>query len=158
FFRHPRPASRPALRGNNMTFMLSKRFLLLRLGMFAGMLVCLTMAAGCGAGVGTVTGTVTYKGKALTSGNVQIRSKAGNVLATDIRSDGTYSVPGVPTGPAQIAVSAMDPKFAEKMREMVGANKMPGGGGDKKMARAAGAKGAAAAGGALDRAAYSVIP
>ena len=137
-----------------MKLVLEKKLLLLRMGGFAGLLAGLAALAGCGSGSGTVSGTVTYKGKALTSGNVQIRSQAGSVFATEIKSDGTYSLSGVPAGAAQVAVSAMDPKFEEKMREQVGAKKLPGAG-DRKIGRAVGGGGAPPV---VDRAAYSLIP
>jgi hypothetical protein len=62
-------------------------------------------AAGCGRATGDVSGTVTYGGKAVPVGTVAFYDADGQWLASSPISGGTYSVAGVPTGPATIAVT-----------------------------------------------------
>src|SRR5229473_5216957 len=85
---------------------------------FAVVLLSLAAVSGCGKGKSTVMGKVRYQGKELTFGNVQIESEEGGVMVGTIGSDGSYRVEGVPTGMARVGVSAMDPKFSEKMVEL----------------------------------------
>jgi hypothetical protein len=66
-------------------------------------------ASGCGQKTGTVSGKVTYQGKALPGGNVNFLSESsGAVFKTSkIESDGSYSVSGIPVGPAKITVQGV---------------------------------------------------
>jgi hypothetical protein len=66
-------------------------------------------ASGCGQKTGTVSGKVTYQGKALPGGNVNFLSEGqGAVFKTSkIESDGSYSVSGIPVGPAKITVQGV---------------------------------------------------
>ena len=72
-------------------------------------LAFLTLAAlGCG-GRGDVSGKVTYQGKALVFGTVQFEASDGTIKQTNIETDGSYSIPGVPVGEAKVAVSSDNP-------------------------------------------------
>ncbi|MFL5342923.1 MAG: hypothetical protein ACJ8F7_22540 [Gemmataceae bacterium] len=77
---------------------------------------------GCGPGKSDVVGKVRYQGKELTFGNVQIEGTGGIMVGT-IQSDGSYTVKNVQAGKARVAVSAVDDKYAEKMKELAGAAK-----------------------------------
>jgi hypothetical protein len=74
---------------------------------------CLVFAislVGCGA-VGTVEGTVRSKanGKKVVWGTVVITGSDKVARPGTIDSEGKYSIPGVPAGPASITVSSPDP-------------------------------------------------
>ncbi|HTU20187.1 MAG TPA: carboxypeptidase-like regulatory domain-containing protein [Gemmataceae bacterium] len=56
-----------------------------------------------------MTGKVTYQGKALPGGFITFVRDAGGSYSQKIEKDGTYRVPGVPTGPAKISVRALEP-------------------------------------------------
>jgi len=71
--------------------------------LLAGML-----AAGCGSNTAQVTGKVTYQGKNLEFGSVSIRSSDGQIFQSEIKSDGTYSIPNVPLGPGKVSVMCQD--------------------------------------------------
>jgi len=73
------------------------------------------LAAGC-AGKGDLVGTVTYKGQKLRFGSVQVRGSDGVVRTGQIDAEGGYVVPGVPAGPATVAVTCQDPRQAEYTR------------------------------------------
>ncbi len=74
----------------------------------AGLLVvALPLAGGCGNGKGDVSGKVTYKGELLKFGSVQFMSPAG-AMVSEIQSDGTYSLTGVPSGTSKISVTCQD--------------------------------------------------
>jgi hypothetical protein len=73
----------------------------------------LTLAVtGCGRR-GDVAGKVTYKGKPLVFGTVQFEGSDHLVKQGNINSDGTYSVRGVTTGEAKIAVSSINPSSSD---------------------------------------------
>src|SRR5262245_46478087 len=75
---------------------------------------------GC-AGQGDVSGKVTYKGKALVWGTVQFEGSDKIIKQANIKSDGTYSVSGVATGEAKVAVSSINPKSSDfQMRQVEG--------------------------------------
>jgi hypothetical protein len=69
------------------------------------------LALGCG-GRGDVSGKVTYKGKPLVWGTVQIEGSDKLVKQGNISSDGTYNVQGVAAGEAKVAVNSLDPTSA----------------------------------------------
>jgi hypothetical protein len=69
-------------------------------------------ALGC-AGKGDVSGRVTYKGKPLVWGTVQFEGSDRIVKQGNINPDGTYSVRGVATGEAKVAVSSINPKSSD---------------------------------------------
>ena len=73
--------------------------------------------SGCGPTKADVKGTVTYKGKALEGGSIQIQSTKG-VVGGDIQPDGTYMVKGVPTGPAKVTVACTDESAMQYNREL----------------------------------------
>jgi hypothetical protein len=78
----------------------------------------LLAAVGCGGGIGDVSGTVKYKGKPLDGGQIQFQAGNGKIFAADIDKDGKYTVTGVPSGSAKIAVSYIDPKVTEYWKAM----------------------------------------
>ena len=83
------------------------------------------VAVGC-QGKGDVSGKVTYKGKPLVFGTVQFEGRDGMLRQGNIETDGSYTVSGVATGEAKVAVSSRNPKssdFIPMQRE--GAEKRP---------------------------------
>lgn len=68
------------------------------------------LATGCGGGTGELNGTVTYKGQPLHTGSVLVFGRDGIPHSGLIQDDGTFSVPGIPTGPVKIGVSSPDPR------------------------------------------------
>lgn len=77
----------------------------------SGVMALLMLAAGgCAAGRGDVSGKVTYKGKALVLGTVQLQAADKTLLQANIGNDGSYSIPGVPVGEARFAVSSTNPQ------------------------------------------------
>jgi len=74
------------------------------------MALLMLVAVGCAAGRGDVSGKVTYKGKALVSGTVQLEAADKTLMQANIGNDGSYSIPGVPLGEAHIAVSSTNPQ------------------------------------------------
>ncbi|HJZ54179.1 MAG TPA: hypothetical protein VKE74_04445 [Gemmataceae bacterium] len=72
----------------------------------------LAFAGGCG-GRGDVSGKVTYQGKPLVWGTVQFEGSDGMLKQANINSDGTYSVQGMATGEAKVAVSSINPKSSD---------------------------------------------
>lgn len=71
---------------------------------------CAAFTSGCGAKSGELTGRVTFQGKNLQQGTVLVASSSGSVHSGLIQSDGTYTIPGIPVGPAKIAVNCPDPR------------------------------------------------
>ena len=65
-------------------------------------------ASGCAPPVGSISGTVTYKGKSLPYGRVTLVCADGTVVSGKIDSDGTYSIPQAPAGPARVAVRCLE--------------------------------------------------
>ena len=74
--------------------------------------VALLALAGCG-GRGDASGKVTYQGKTLVWGTVQFEGSDGTLKQGNIDSDGTYSVQGLATGEAKVAVSSINPKSSD---------------------------------------------
>jgi hypothetical protein len=66
------------------------------------------LLAGCGGGTGRLQGRVTFQGKPVVSGTVQVFAADGSVHVGEIGADGRYEVRGIPTGPARIAVNSAD--------------------------------------------------
>ena len=76
-------------------------------------LALLTLAAlGCG-GRGDVSGKVSYQGKLLVFGTVQIEASDKTIKQANIEQDGSYSIPGVPVGEAKVAVSSINPQSSD---------------------------------------------
>src|SRR5438105_1766209 len=65
-------------------------------------------AAGCG-GRWDVSGKVSYQGKPLVWGSVQFEGSDNLIKQANLNPDGTYSVTGVATGEAKVAVSSINP-------------------------------------------------
>jgi hypothetical protein len=70
------------------------------------------VAVGC-QGKGDVSGKVTYKGKPLVFGTVQFEGRDGMLRQGNIETDGSYTVSGVATGEAKVAVSSRNPKSSD---------------------------------------------
>jgi hypothetical protein len=71
----------------------------------AGFCLCgILLAEGCGSGKGIVSGKVLYQGKPVPGGTVSFNSDKGGVFFSPIEEDGSYTIRGIPTGPAKIAV------------------------------------------------------
>lgn len=66
------------------------------------------LLSGCGGGSGNLQGRVTFQGKPVVSGTVQVFAVDGSVWTGDIATDGRYEVRGIPTGQAKIAVNSAD--------------------------------------------------
>ena len=66
---------------------------------------------GCGSKKASISGKVTYQGKAITGGFVNFISEGPNATTktSNIEKDGSYSVTGVPPGPAKITVQGVPP-------------------------------------------------
>ncbi len=81
-----------------------------RLGFYSLAFALLVLAAGgCGKSTGTISGKVLYQGKPLPGGYVNFTSE-GAIPATktsSIQEDGSYSVSGMPVGPAKISVQGL---------------------------------------------------
>jgi len=90
--------------------------------------VALTLAVGCAPQTATVTGKVTVNGEPLKTGSLQFKSASGLIVTATV-TDGNYTAVNVPVGTATVAISAMDPKFEEKMLELAGRGKQAGEGG-----------------------------
>jgi hypothetical protein len=70
------------------------------------------VAVGC-QGKGDVSVKVTYNGKPLVFGTVQFEGSDGGLRQGNIEADGSYSVSGVATGEAKVAVSSRNPKSSD---------------------------------------------
>jgi hypothetical protein len=68
------------------------------------------LTSGCGRTTGELTGRVIFQDKHLQQGTVLVASSSGSVHSGVIQSDGTYMIPGIPVGPARIAVNCPDPR------------------------------------------------
>src|SRR5206468_1180894 len=64
---------------------------------------------GCGSGRGDLHGTISYKGKLLTTGSVQVVGSDGIPKGAEIQSDGSYQVRDILAGEVKIAVNSPDP-------------------------------------------------
>jgi hypothetical protein len=67
-------------------------------------------AGGCGDKKGNVSGKVTYQGKPLPGGFVNFMSSGekSDLKTSPIKEDGSYSVSGLPVGPAKISVQGLE--------------------------------------------------
>ncbi len=74
----------------------------------AGVALLVLAATGCG-GRGDVSGKVTYKGKPLVWGTVLFEGSDRTFKQGNIGSDGTYTIRGLATGEAWVAVSSINP-------------------------------------------------
>jgi hypothetical protein len=65
----------------------------------------LVVLVGCGPPVGTVSGTVKYNGATVEHGMVSfVSQRTGTIHTSEIKSDGTYEIKGIPYGPARVTV------------------------------------------------------
>ena len=67
------------------------------------------VAVGC-QGKGDVSGKVTYNDKPLVTGTVLFEGSDGGIRQGEIGADGSYSVRGVATGAARVAVNSPNPR------------------------------------------------
>jgi hypothetical protein len=81
-------------------------------GRAVGAALLLWAVAGCGSH-GNVSGTVSYQGKPLVWGTVQFEGSDGIVRSGNIDTDGHYTISGVATGEAKVAVSSINPKSSD---------------------------------------------
>jgi hypothetical protein len=58
----------------------------------------------------TLTGTVTSRGKPVVFGTVTVLTADNRTFFVPIRADGTYTLKGLPTGVAKVAVSSPNPR------------------------------------------------
>jgi hypothetical protein len=72
----------------------------------------LMLVVGCG-GKGDVSGQVSYKGKPLVFGTVQIEALDKTFKQGIINRDGSYLIEGVPVGEAKVAVNSPNPKSGD---------------------------------------------
>jgi hypothetical protein len=93
-----------------------------RFALAAALAASLTALTGCGAGTGSVSGKVTFNGAPRPGGSVQFLTPGGAFVA-EIGPDGSYSLSGVPTGPAKISVTCQDPRYAEYMNQLAAAGR-----------------------------------
>ncbi len=96
----------------------------------------LVFLSGC-SGLASVSGTVTFKGngKKLMSGTVMVLGSDQIPHYGEIKEDGTYTVPGVPRGPARITVSSPNPNETETADDPAGPRGMGGRGGSRQKAQ-----------------------
>jgi hypothetical protein len=79
---------------------------------FLGVALLALALAGCG-GKGDVTGKVSLEGKPLVFGTVQFEGSDGRLRQANIQPDGSYTVSGVTTGEAKVAVSSQNPNSSD---------------------------------------------
>jgi hypothetical protein len=70
--------------------------------------IALLLFTGCG-GTGDLSGKVTYNGKPVVYGTVVVMGSDGITKSGTIQPDGSYTVSGIRTGTAKIAVSSPQP-------------------------------------------------
>ncbi|MBN9118989.1 MAG: carboxypeptidase regulatory-like domain-containing protein [Planctomycetes bacterium] len=71
----------------------------------------LAAAAGCGGSYADVAGKVTYQGRPVAYGTVSVIGVDKKTYYGVLNQDGTFTVPGVPVGPAKLGVYSPDPYF-----------------------------------------------
>jgi hypothetical protein len=81
-----------------------------------GLAMLILLAAGCGRDLGNVSGTVKFKGQPLPAGTITFYDRDKGATSSEIKSDGTYSVSKVATGPVKISLAVpMSIPFASPM-------------------------------------------
>jgi len=91
-------------------------------------------------------GRVRVGERPVTFGVVTVVTADGATLTAQIRPDGTYSLPHVPPGPVQIAVSSPEPKTVFQKAAEMSAAATPGGGSARSASTAKGSSGGAEGG------------
>jgi hypothetical protein len=71
------------------------------------------LLSGCG-GPGDLTGTVRYRDQPLPYGTVQARGADGLVREAPVGPDGTYTISGLPLGPAALSVTCRAPREVDR--------------------------------------------
>jgi len=72
------------------------------------LLLCLLLVGGCGPGRGDVTGQVTFQGRPVEVGSVQILP-SDKIVRTALIEGGKYTFRNVPAGPVAFSVESPDP-------------------------------------------------
>jgi hypothetical protein len=76
----------------------------------------------------TLTGTVTSQGKPVVFGTVTVLTADNRTFFVPIRADGTYTLKGLPTGVAKVAVSSPNPRpVTEPQAVAMNASRNPSG-------------------------------
>jgi hypothetical protein len=60
-----------------------------------------------------VRGRITYRGKAVASGQISFLPPSGVPVCAEIASDGTYHAHGVPRGQVIVTVTSLPPRYAD---------------------------------------------
>lgn len=68
--------------------------------------VGIVFASGCDSGTATATGIVTYQGKPVPGGSVVFYCADKQIVRGLIGTDGRYTIPNVPCGPATVTVQS----------------------------------------------------
>jgi hypothetical protein len=76
-----------------------------RLAALAALVLAVQALAGCGRPTGSVSGKVILKGQPLTAGDVTFIGADQRVASSPIQPDGSYAIPQVAAGKAQIGVT-----------------------------------------------------
>ncbi|MFN3153679.1 hypothetical protein [Bremerella sp.] len=69
----------------------------------------LPLLIGCAESSSELKGTVSYKGEPLNSGSILFQCDSGPVENAEIQGDGTYTITGLPKGPAKVSVQVSAP-------------------------------------------------
>lgn len=77
----------------------------------AAVAAVLVAVAGCGGSSADVTGKVSYRGRPVAYGTVSVIGRDQKTYYGVINPDGTFTVTGVPVGPAKLGVYSPDPYF-----------------------------------------------
>jgi hypothetical protein len=95
-----------------------------RFHLAVGLALLALPAVGC-AGRGNVSGKVTFEGKPVVFGTVQFEGSDGSLRQSNIGTDGSYTVTGVATGEAKVAVSSINPNSSDFKPIVRGEGKEP---------------------------------
>jgi len=71
--------------------------------------------SGCGPAKASVTGTVKFNGQPLPSGTITFTSDAGNTVKGSAITDGKYTIPDFPAGPAKVSVVTSAPPTSSRV-------------------------------------------
>ncbi len=91
----------------------------------AGIVLVLALClagSGCGGPPNRVSGKASFGGKALSSGTVLLLASDGQPYRGLIAPDGTFVIPSVPPGPAQVAVTSLGEQTRSSGRGRVAQN------------------------------------
>lgn len=63
------------------------------------------LASGCGKGTGNISGRVMFNSEPLQAGTITFFDEDNGTTSSRIKTDGTYAVKKVPTGPVKVAIA-----------------------------------------------------